>query len=94
MTTPTPDAEKQMALGKQIYETRIKRLVEPQEKGKYLVLHIATGDYAIGQDLATVTEDLLERHPGATLRDVHSVRIGFPTLIRMPSIRKSRKDRQ
>ncbi len=88
MTTHTTDAEKRIALGKQIYETKIKPLVEPQEKGKYLVLHIATGDYAIGPDLGIVTEDLLERHPGATLGDVHSVRIGFPTLIRMPSIRK------
>ena len=90
MTTKAVKNEKIIAQGKAIYETQISHLVEPQEYGKYLVLHVVTGDYAIGRDLGIVTEELLCRHPGATLEDVHSVRVGFPALIRMPSIRKIR----
>ena len=82
MTTPAidDDARKNHALGKEIYEAKIKHLVEPQEKGKFLVLDIATGDYAIGPDLGYTTQELRHRRPGAVM---HTVKIGYPAVFRL-----------
>lgn len=73
MTTPEMDTDQRMALGKEIYETRIRHLVEPHEHGKYVVLDIATGDYAMGPHLGYTTQELLTRRPDAIL---YTVRIG------------------
>ena len=79
MTTPIIDDTRRMALGKEIYETQIRPLVEPQETGKFLALDIATGDYAIARRLGLATHTLLQRKPQAVL---HSVRIGYPEVYR------------
>ena len=85
MTTRIDRAEKQIAMGKEIYETRIRHLVEPQENGKYLVLDITTGDYAIHAfSLGLATEQLLAKQPDAVL---HSVRIGHKAVARIRSPR-------
>jgi len=86
MSTPTIDDEKHRTLGKEIYETKIKHLVEPQEHGKFLVLDITTGDYAIHPfSLGLATEQLRTKRPEAI---VHSVRIGHEAVVRMRSPRK------
>ena len=43
MTTPETDFEKTRELGWRIYNEKIKPLVEPQEKGKFLVIDVASG---------------------------------------------------
>ena len=80
MTTPEMDTEQRMALGKEIYETRIRHLVEPHEHGKYVVLDIATGDYVMGPDLGYTTQELRTRRPDAIL---YTVRIGHPAVFRL-----------
>ena len=86
MTAEKMDDAERKAVGKAIYETRIRPLVEPQEKGKYLVLDIATGDYAIHPyRLGQATADLLAKRPNAV---VYSVRIGYDTVMRFRSPRK------
>ena len=72
MTVPVNDYEKRKALGQRIYETKTKRLVEPQEKGKFVVIDLTTEDYAIGRDWGYTTQELLDRRPEAVL---HSVKI-------------------
>ena len=82
MSSPTIDDEsrKNYAKGKEIYETKIKPLVEPQEKGKFLVLDINSEDYVIGSDLGYATQDLLDRYPDAV---IHTVRVGHPAVYRL-----------
>ena len=77
-------AKKDYAKGKEIYETKIKPLVDPQEKGKFLVLDINTEDYAIGSDLGYTTKELRDRRPDAV---IHTVRIGYPAVYRLLSPR-------
>ncbi len=86
MSSPTIDGEakKNYALGKEIYETKIKRLVEPNEKGKFLVLDVTTEDYAIGPDLGYTTQELLDRRPQAAM---YTIRIGYPTVFKIPRVR-------
>lgn len=61
--------------GEAIYRDRIQSLVEPQEKGKYLVLDLDSGEYEIDQDEVTATKRALARHPNGTLL---TLRIGYP----------------
>ena len=70
--------------GKELYETKIKPLVDPQEKGKLLVLDIKTEDYVIGRDLGYITQELRQRRPDAI---IHTVRIGYPTVYHLRSPR-------
>lgn len=86
MSSPTIDdeARKNYATGKEIYETKIKHLVDPKEKGKFLVLDITTEDYVIGGDFGYTTHKLRERHPDAI---IHTVRIGHPAVYRLQSPR-------
>ncbi len=70
--------------GKRLYETKIKHLVDPQEKGKFLVLDITTEEYVIGPDLGYATRELRERHPDAV---IHTVRVGYPAVYRLLSPR-------
>ena len=75
---------KDYELGKKIYEAKIKPLVDPQEKGKFLVLDITTEEYVVGRDLGYTTRELLDRHPDAVL---HTVRIGHPSVYKIPRMR-------
>ena len=82
---PTDDQMmKDYVRGKELYETKIKPLVDPQEKGKLLVLDITTEDYVIGRDLGYITQELRQRRPDAI---IHTVRIGYPAVYHLRSPR-------
>ena len=53
--------------GEQIYAERIKRLVEPQENGKFIVIDIESGDYEIDEEHTDASRRMRERRP-------HSIR--------------------
>lgn len=61
--------------GKELYEQRIRTLVETQENvGKIVSIDIETGDYEVGDDLISTGDRLFARHPGAAL---FGARIGY-----------------
>ena len=61
--------------GNDLYEQRIRNLVETQENlGKIVSIDIETGDYEIGDDLISTGDRLFARHPGAAL---YGARIGY-----------------
>ena len=73
-----------VARGKEIYQEQIKPLVEPLEKGKFVVIDIESGDYEIDRDHLAATRRLQERRPDSVR---YTGRIGFPTAYRSISIR-------
>ncbi len=75
MTMPDIDFEKRRELGWKIYDEKIKHLVGPQEKGKFLVIDVTTGDYAIDHDVITARKKLKAESPHAV---TYLMRIGFP----------------
>lgn len=95
MTSPVndDDAKKNYALGREIYETQIKHLVDPEEKGKFVVIDVTSGDYAIGRDLGYTTQELRNRRPDAVM---HTVRVGYPAVFRLrsPKIQWSQLSKQ
>ena len=70
--------------GEEIYQEQIQSLVEPQEKGKFVVIDIESGDYEIDREHVTASKRLRERRPDSVR---YTGRIGFPTAYRSISIR-------
>ena len=66
--------------GEAMYAQRIRNKLDPQHKGKFLVIDIETGDYEIDTDDLVATQHLLTTHPNAV---IYGVRIGSPTAYRM-----------
>ena len=62
--------------GQAIYEERIRPLVDPQQKGRFVVIDIHSGDYEIHERDADATRKLLNRRPDAM---TWAVRVGYPT---------------
>ena len=68
--------------GESIYVHQIRDKVNPKHKGKYLVIDIETGEYAINDDDLAATKQLLACHPNAV---IYGLRIGYPTAYRIGS---------
>ncbi len=51
--------------GEQIYKNHIKRFVEPQENGKFIVIDIESGDYEIDEEELEAFDRLKIRRPVA-----------------------------
>lgn len=66
--------------GEAIYEQDIRPKVGAENKGKYLVLDIETGEYEIDQDDLAATKRVTERCPNAVL---YGLRIGYPAAYRL-----------
>ena len=63
-------------LAKAIYKEKIRHLVEPMEKGKFIVIDVESGDYEIDQEIIAATDRLHERRPNAA---TYAGRVGYPT---------------
>ena len=62
--------------GEKIYQEQIKPLVEPQEKGKFVVIDILSGDYEIAPEHLTASRRLRERRPDSVR---YAGRVGYPS---------------
>ena len=62
--------------GQTIYENQIRHLVDPQQKGNFVVIDIYSGDYEVHERDADATRELLKRRPDAM---TWAVRVGYPT---------------
>ena len=68
------------AVGRAIYDEKIRHKVEPAEKGKVVVIDVNSSDYEIDVDDAVALFRLLERRPDAI---TWAERIGHPTMYSM-----------
>ncbi len=53
--------------GREVYEREVRRGVEPEHRGRFLVLDVESGDYEIADDDLEASERLRERRPDALL---------------------------
>lgn len=84
MTMPDIDFQKRREIGWKIYDEKIKKLVEPQEIGKFLVIDVTTGEYVVNPDLILAEDELMTRQPEAVC---YVMRIGHPAPFRLPSFK-------
>ena len=62
------------ALGESIYKEQVQSRIGSVEKGTFVVINVATGDYEIDARDAAATRRLLTRRPNAV---TYGVRIGY-----------------
>ena len=80
MPYPNYTAEEVAKRGEAIYEQQIRAQVEAENKGKFLVVDIETGEYEIDKDDLAATKRALAKRPNAVL---YGLRIGHPTAYRI-----------
>jgi hypothetical protein len=80
MSVQTISPEDVVRKGKQLYEERIRPLVEEQHHGKFLAIDVETGDYEVAEKLLYASERLRSKRPQARL---FGMRIGYPAAYRL-----------
>ena len=71
-------------LAREIYQEKIKPLVEPQEQGKFIVIDVVSGDYEIDEQIVDAFDRLKARRPESV---AGGLRIGYRATFKMPGIR-------
>lgn len=66
--------------GQELYDQKLRKELEEGNRGRYLVIDVETGDYALGDDTLELSHRLHAKHPGAAL---FAMRIGYPATVRM-----------
>jgi hypothetical protein len=67
MTQPRYSMEEFARRGDALYESKIGPLVEPGNKGKFVVIDIETGEYEVDEDELKASDRLLKRVPTAQM---------------------------
>ncbi len=68
--------------GQALYEQQIRPKVEPQSRGKFLVLDVDTGEYEVDSDKLAAFERAAGKHPDPAL---YILRIGYPSAVKLGS---------
>ena len=79
---PLYSKEEYARRGTKLYEQIIRPQVEAYNKGKIVAVIIENGEYAVGEDILSAAQSLLDKNADA---QVWSVRIGYDTLSRIAS---------
>ena len=77
-TTPTRPQEEIARLGDEVYLRDIRPQVEADHHGEYVAIDVASGSWAISDDLRVAAKRLRAQCPGAT--DVWLLRVGYRAL--------------
>ena len=51
------------AIGRAIYDSKLKAVLEPEHNGKLVAIHLDTGDYALAGNAPYARRDLRTRRP-------------------------------
>lgn len=60
--------------GTEIYETRLRPIVQPGNDGRILAIDIESGDYAIADEAGDAAQVLIDKNPDA---QIWALRIGY-----------------
>ena len=86
MTTPGKMSfEERERRALEIYESKIRPLMEPGDESKYVKIDVLSGDYEIGENSATAGRILRTRRPGGVISTIHGHR---PRVIKLRSPRR------
>lgn len=64
--------------GREIYETRLREQMEPENFGRLLVIDVETGEYEFAPPMSELAEWLHAKGPSTTR---YMMRIGYPAVI-------------
>ena len=63
--------EEKKRRAEEIYESKIRHLITPEDEDKYVVVDALTGDYEIDANSATAGRKLRNRQPEAVIHTIH-----------------------
>jgi hypothetical protein len=69
-------------MGEQIYEERLKSVLEPGNVGRVVAIHVPSRDYFIGDSILDAADLLRKRHPNAGRGEVYTRGIGERAVLR------------
>lgn len=61
-------------LGEAIYREHVQKLVNPAQKGSFVVIDVESGDHEVDPSDGVATRRLLERRPSAV---TYAIRVGY-----------------
>ena len=70
-------------MGDEIYENKVRPLVEEGNKGKIVAIDIETGDYAVDKNTLYASRQLIDKNPDA---QVWCIRVEYEGVHRMPRV--------
>lgn len=76
--TPDQIAER----GQKLYEEKLKAILEPAQKGKFVAIEVESGDYFLADTLLEALQKGKEKYPDRLL---HTVRVGYEGVFKMGS---------
>ena len=72
-------------MGDEIYENKVRPLVEEGNKGKIVAIDIETGDYVVDRNTLYASRQLIDKNPDA---QIWCVRIGHRAVFRIGGTRR------
>ena len=80
MSELTNTSEEIARRGKAIYESKIRRAIERDHHGQFVVIDVNTGHYEVDSDHLTAAKRARAKNPDGAL---FAVRVGFPAVARI-----------
>lgn len=59
----------------EVYRTRLKSLLEPAHKGRFIAIDLPSGDYFLGDEMLDAYKNASRKYPG---RVFVLLRVGYP----------------
>jgi hypothetical protein len=66
--------------GRALYDEQIRDRVEAENRGRFLVINVETGEYVLDDDHLAASDRAAAKYPGAPL---YAVRVGYPAVGRI-----------
>jgi hypothetical protein len=77
MNRQLPPPQEVVRRGEEVYERKLKALLEPSQEGKVVVVDVDSGDYEVDTDALRASQRLRARLPEGLF---YATRVGFRTL--------------
>ena len=66
--------------GRALYDQQIRDRVEAENRGRFLVINVETGEYVLDDDHLAASDRAAAKYPGAPL---YAIRVGYPAVGRI-----------
>jgi hypothetical protein len=80
--TPKQVAER----GEQIYHEKLRPILEPKEKGKFVTIEVNSGEYFLGDSLLEALQNARKKYP---TRLFHTMKVGSEGVFQMGTYGKN-----
>jgi hypothetical protein len=80
MPHPRYSSDEIVERGKALYDQQIRDRVEAQNRGRFLVINVETGEFVLDDDHLVASDRAARQYPGAPL---YAVRVGYPAVGRI-----------